>query len=274
MAFDFGSQDDSSDDAGVADLSAWQTGTVRKRSAPPRRTSGFQAVNQLSGDEIAMQATPEPAPAQQRAPTAQMQPNAEPTVISSGEEFSSDEEEGEEEEAQDAPAQAAPIEVEETDDDIWAAVDQVVEDFDALEEPKNKQQDEPVEQEEVEDSERSLSIPTQTLEVFIPHDEIDDAEREECIDFTAGGDVVRRVISELQDEQGMMAYTVEFEDYHVEKVSLACDFTSVGYISIKLLFSILTRTPTSTHHTARSITNCLSRFYSPNYCSSRKAKKR
>lgn len=244
MAFDFGSQDDSSDDAGAADLSAWQTGTVRKRSTPPRRTSGFQAVNQLSGDEIAMQATPEPAPAQQRAPTAQMQLTAEPTVISSGEESSSDEEE---EEAQDAPTQAAPIDVEETDGDIWAAVDQVAEDFDALEEPKNEQQEEPVEQEEVEDSERSLSIPTQILEVVIPRDEIGDAEREECIDFTAGGDVVRRVISELQDEEGMMAYTVEFEDYHVEKVSLACDITSIGYTSIKLLLATFRRTPTSTH---------------------------
>lgn len=246
MAFDFGSQDDSSNDAGVADLSAWQTGTVRKRSTPPRRTSGFQAVNQLSGDEIAMQATPEPAPAQQRGLTAQMQPTAEPTVISSGEDSSSDEED--EDEAQDAPTQTAPIEVEETDDDICAAVDQVVEDFDALEEYKNEQQEEPVEQEGVQESERSLSIPTQTLEVVISRDEIDDAEREECIDFTAGDDVVRRVISELQDEAGTMAYTVEFEDYHIEKASLACDLTSIGYVSIELLLATFQRTPTSTHH--------------------------
>jgi hypothetical protein len=258
MAFDFGCPNDSSDDEAVANVSAWQTSSKSKRDTPPRRTSGFQAVNQPPAEDIAMQSTPEPEPApipaRRSAPVAQMQSAAEPTVISSGEESSSDDEE---EAATAAPA-ALPIEVEDNDDDIWATVDDFAGDFAAItedEEPQVRQSPEQhsdsgedevpqAQQPSEKDSDSgedsdNLSIPTRTIEVVVNRDELDDDERADCVDLTAGGDAVRRVLSEREDGNGMMEYTVEFEDYHVDEVSFACDLTSpdrlLSYISSTLL---------------------------------------
>ena len=87
--------------------------------------------------------------------------------------------------------------------------------------------------EEEEDNDASL-IPRRTVEVVIPRDELEDDERAEYVDFTAGGDAVRRVLSEREDRDGMMEYTVEFEDYHVDEVRFACDFTSCNWLYIYL----------------------------------------
>ena len=148
MAFDFGSPDDSSDNEGAADISAWQTGASKKRSSPPRRTSGFQAVNKPADDDIAMQSTPEPepepAPTQRFAPVARMEPATEPTVISSGEESSFDDDE------EDAPMVVAPEQNEDMEEDVWAAVDEVIEDFSVLQEDEDLP--EPVENDAPEDS--------------------------------------------------------------------------------------------------------------------------
>jgi len=77
----------------------------------------------------------------------------------------------------------------------------------------------------------NFSAPTREVEIVISRDELDDDERADYVDLTAGGDVVRRVLSEREDQDGMMEYTVEFEDYHVEEVSFACDFTTAkGFI--------------------------------------------
>jgi hypothetical protein len=213
MAFDFGSPDDSSDNDGAADISAWQTG-----ASPPRRTSGFQAVNKPTDDDIAMQSTPEPelepAPTQRSAPIARMQPTTEPTVISSGEESSSDDDE------EDAPIVAAPEKNEDVEDDVWAAVDEVIEDFSVLQEDENLP--EPLDSDAPEDSEQS--IPTQLAEVVIFRDELDEEERAEFVDLTARAGRVRRVSNERTDDDGTVQYTVTFEDYHTEEVRFTCDF--------------------------------------------------
>ena len=62
---------------------------------------------------------------------------------------------------------------------------------------------------------------------IIPQVEIDD---DEILDFTAGGDVVRRVKKEIKNRDGDLLYTVEFEDRHVEQVrsaalDLVCSFS-------------------------------------------------
>jgi hypothetical protein len=227
MAFDFGAQNDSSDEEAITDISAWQTGAKTQRATPPRRTSGFQAVNQPVAEDIAMQSTPEPEPepqvARPSAPVAQMQPTTEPTVISSGEESSSDEED---DDASVAPV-AQPLEMKEAEDDIWATVDEVVGDFAAVEEEEAPHAQQPSEQHSdsmEEDDDQSQNA--QSLEVVIPRDELEDEDLSDCVDLTAGGDIVRRVLNEREDRDGMMEYTVEFEDYHVDEVSLTCDFTS------------------------------------------------
>jgi hypothetical protein len=243
MAFNFGSPNDSSDDEIAGDVSAWKSGAKPKRATPPRRTSGFQAVNQPPAEDIAMQSPePEPVPARRSAPVAQMQPATEPTVISSGEESSSEEEE--EEVAPVAPA-PLPIEVEDDGDDIWATVDEVAGGFTVEEQEEDPQAHQPAEQDsdsgedEVPQAQQplevssdsggesdNLSVPTRKVEVVISRYELDEDERADYVDLTAGGDVVRRVLSEREDRDGVMEYTVEFEDYHVEEVRFACDLTS------------------------------------------------
>lgn len=243
MAFNFGSPNDSSDDEIVADVSAWKAGAKPKRATPPRRTSGFQAVNQAPAEDIAMQSpSPEPAPNRRSAPVAQMQPATEPTVISSGEESSSDEED---EEAAPVAPTTLPVEVEDDEDDIWATVDELAGGFAAVQEDEESQVQQPAEQcsdsgedevQEISQAQQPLeassdsgeyrdnwSIPNRKVEVVISRDELDDDERADYVDLTAGGDVVLRVLSEREDRNGMMEYTVEFEDYHVEEVRFACD---------------------------------------------------
>jgi hypothetical protein len=219
MAFDFGSPDDSSDNDGAADISAWQKGASKKRSTPPRRTSGFQAVNKPADDDIAMQSTPEPepepepAPVQRLAPVARMKSATEPTVISSGEESSSDDDE------EDAPMVPAPEQNEDMEDDVWAAVDEVIEDFSVL--PEDEDLPTPVENDAPED--REPSTPTQSAEVVIPRDELDEDERVEFVDLTARASRVHRVSNERTNDNGKMQYTVTFEDYHTEDVRLTCE---------------------------------------------------
>jgi hypothetical protein len=255
MAFNFGSPNDSSDDEIVADVSAWKTGAKPKRATPPRRTSGFQAVNQPSAEDIAMQSPePESAPPRRSAPVAQMQPATESTVISSGEESSSDEEE---DEAAPVAPTTLPIEVEDGEDDIWATVDELAGGFAAAEEEVEEEEEEeeeepraqqpPAQHSDSEDDEvqevpqaqqslevssdseedsDNLSVPTRKVEVVISRNELEEDERADYVDLTAGGDVVRRVLSERENRDGVMEYTVEFEDYHVEEVRFACDLTS------------------------------------------------
>lgn len=234
MEFDFGSPDDSSDDGAVANISAWQAGAKTQRPTSPRRASGFQAVNQRSpADDIAMKSTPDPEPEAlprpQAAPVAHMQPVTEPTVISSGEDSSSD---IESEHATEAPS-AVPIDVEEEDDDIWATVGEVAEGFVTAEEdnvPQSHQsamedlQSGEEEHEEGNEDEDRESRSASTVEVFIPRGELSKKDRADCVDLTAGSDAVRGVLAEREDHDGMMEYTVEFEDYHVEQVRLTCAF--------------------------------------------------
>ena len=54
----------------------------------------------------------------------------------------------------------------------------------------------------------------------IPRLELDSSEADEIIDYTAGNDIVRRVKKELDRRRGDNVYVVEFEDRHVEQVSL------------------------------------------------------
>lgn len=250
MAFNFGSPIDSSDDEIVADVSAWKSGPKPKRATPPRRTSGFQAVNQPPAEDIAMQSPePEIVPSRRTAPVAQMQPAVQPTVISSGEESSSDEEE---EEAAPVAPTTLPIEVEDDEDDIWATVDELAGGFAVAEEDEGSQtqqlpeQDSESEEDEISQAQQplevssdsgkdsnDLSILTRKVEVVISRNELDEDKRADYVDLTAGGDVVRRVLSERETRDGMMEYTVEFEDYHVDEVIFACDFTSC----IRLIYS-------------------------------------
>ena len=214
MAFDFGSPDNSSDNDAVADISAWQTGASKKRTPPARRTSGFQAVNRPADDDIAMQSTPTPepepapAPARSYAPTARMPPATEPTIISSGEESSSDDDE------EDAPIVAAPEQNDELEDDVWAAVDEVIEDFGVLQ--KNEDQHEASDNSSPGDSEQLG--PTRLAEVVIPRDELNEEERAEFVDLASHAYIVRRVANERADDDGTMQYTVTFKDYHIEEV--------------------------------------------------------
>jgi hypothetical protein len=55
----------------------------------------------------------------------------------------------------------------------------------------------------------------------IPRLDLDSSEADEIIDYTAGHDVVKRVKKELKRRHGDNAYVVEFEDRHVEQVSLS-----------------------------------------------------
>lgn len=246
MAFNFGSPIDSSDDEIVADVSAWKTGAKLKRATPPRRTSGFQAVNQPPEGDIAIRSPePEHVPARRSAPVARLPPATQPTVISSDEESSSDE--GEEEAAPVAPTTLT-IRVEDDEDDIWATVDGLAGGLAAVQEDEESQTQQPLEQDsdsgedeiqelpqaqqtlevssDSEEDSDNLTIPTRKVEVVISCNELEEDERADYVDLTAGGDVVRRVLSEREHRDGMMEYTVEFEDYHVEEVRFACDFTS------------------------------------------------
>lgn len=187
---------------------------------------------------------PESAPPRRSAPVAQMQPATEPTVISSGEESSSDEEE---DEAAPVAPTTLPIEVEDGEDDIWATVDEVAGGFAVGEEEEEEEPQAQPPPEHESDSEEdevpparqplevssdsgeesdNLSVPDRKVEVVISRNELDHDERADYVDLTAGGDVVRRVLSERENRDGVMEYTVEFEDYHVEEVRFACDLTS------------------------------------------------
>lgn len=246
MAFNFGGGDSSSENEAMADISAWQTVVGRKRSTPPRRTSGFQAVNQPVAEDITMQSSPEPdpipapipapAPAPARAPVAQMVPMTELTVHYSGEESSSDEE-------MDEPNSTAHAQFGEVEEvgvaprtiDIEHSPEAEGQEQEAVSEAgqrSNRSSEQPLERslepKPVEEDE--IYVPPSNLEVFIPNDELDEEEREEYEDFTAGGDVVFRVLNELTGEDGMMEYTVEFEDRHIEQVSLTCDCTRLRII--------------------------------------------
>ena len=71
----------------------------------------------------------------------------------------------------------------------------------------------------------SKPVPTQkkgprVLVPVIPRIELDSSEADEIIDFTAGRDVVRRVLKERKGRGRDIVYKVEFEDRHVEEVSL------------------------------------------------------
>ena len=204
MPFKFTVRADSSDEDAAVDLSSWQSGATR-RVTPPSRASGFQAVNQTSED-VAMELNDEPEAEDEfalvpgPAPVTQMLPSAEaadPMVISSGEEESSDDEE----------EAVAPTPVQDDDD-----IEENGED-DAVEE-RSQVDDDDLEEEE-------LVVPEpNNLRVTIPRDELEGEDVEEIEDFTAGGNVVSRVLSEQQDEDGLMTYMVEFEDLHVEEVIL------------------------------------------------------
>jgi hypothetical protein len=61
---------------------------------------------------------------------------------------------------------------------------------------------------------------SRVLVPVIPRIELDSSEADEIIDFTAGNDVVRRVLKERKGRDGDIVYKVEFEDRHVEEVSL------------------------------------------------------
>ena len=264
MASKYGSPNGSSHDEIVADVSAWIAGAKPKRATPPRRTSGFQAMSQAPADDIAMQfPEPEPAPARPSAPVAQMQPATEPTVISSGEESSSGEEE---EDAAPVAPTTLPIEVEDDEDNIWATVNESAGGFAAAQEDEEPQSQQRAEQysdlgeDEVqelaqapqplevpsdsdEDSD-DLSLSTRKVEVVISHNELEEDERADYVDLNAGGHVVRRVLIEREDRDGMMEYTVEFEDYHVEEVRFACSsrvvksFISPQHCRLHLLMNI------------------------------------
>lgn len=56
---------------------------------------------------------------------------------------------------------------------------------------------------------------------------LDSEELAEFEDFTSGGDVVRKVLRDLDPAGGQLQYEVEFEDLHVEKVSLIAWMHSV-----------------------------------------------
>ena len=184
-----------------------------------------------------MQSTPDPeqeaSPPRQVAPVAPMQPVIEPTVISSGEDSSSDDES---DHATEAPS-AVPIDVDEEEDDIWATVDEVAEDFATAQEdnaPQLQQSSmEDLQSEEEEgghDDEDKETLPASPVEVFIPRGELSKKDRADCVDLTAGSDAVRRVLAEREDHDGMMEYTIEFEDYHAEQVSLDMCFQMLKFI--------------------------------------------
>ena len=60
------------------------------------------------------------------------------------------------------------------------------------------------------------TAPSSTLVIEIPHAEVD---RDQYEDLTTGHDVVRRVIREIEDEQGRLVYKVLFEDFSTNEVS-------------------------------------------------------
>ena len=70
---------------------------------------------------------------------------------------------------------------------------------------------------------------------IIPRVQLDSDEEAEIIDFTAGGDVVRRVKKESRGRGGDLLYKVEFEDRHVEEVR-SFDFFSTSLITLFFLF--------------------------------------
>jgi hypothetical protein len=223
MVFNLGSQNDSSDEEAVTDLSVWQNGAKSSRSTSPRRTSGFKAVNQPPAEDIAMQSSPDPEspPVRQIASFARMQPAAEPMVVSSGKESSSDDE-------GDVPVvpAALPYEVEEEqEDDVWATVDEVVGDFAAAGEEEEEEEEDisPVQLASAQISNSgegidALSQRAWSVEVVVSRSELRDGDLANVVVLTAGGDVVRRILAEREDRYGMMECTVEFEDYHVEEV--------------------------------------------------------
>ena len=231
MSFNFPARADSSDEDAAVDLSAWQSGAKRKRVTPPRRSSGFQAVNQPSED-VEMEMEPEaPAPVAQMLPAAE---EADPMLISSDRQ--SDDDDGDEEE------EVAPVIAPVQDESAGAEDDE--EEDDAIEvQPQ-------IEEEELEEEELVVPKPNK-IRVLVPRDELEDEDPADFEDFTAGGDVVASVLQEQQDEDGVMIYLVEFEDHHVAEVSLEhviahCMCGRLIYISF-LLSDLSTRLSTHRH---------------------------
>lgn len=288
MAFNFGDGDSSSDNDGAGDISAWKSGAMRQRPSPPRRTSGFQAVNQPVGEDIAMESSPEPAPApapapaqaSSRVPVAQMVPATEPTVISSGEESSS-EEDGEvpnlkspsqPEEAGDARVTSKSVNSARTSEAKDQEYESASEDGKRFDWSFGQSPEQPHELDTIEEDE--LHVPHSSLEVVIPGDELDEEERQEYEDFTAGGDVVLRVMNEMTSEDGMMEYTVEFEDRHVEQVSfmlvIAHDRQGCILLSSSLFFTFSLPQP---RHRLSQSTDTSGRFHLPTCFYTRTARK-
>lgn len=209
MAFNFAALADSSDEEGGVDLVAWTAGAKRKRSTLPRASSGFQAVNQAANSasedlamEIEQEAEPEPEPmfaataaAAARAPVAQMIPAGEDaTLISSDAGSNTEDDDG----------------VAEIAKEVFAHVDDFEQEDRAPEPQANESQ-------------------LTQVEVYIPVGELEDEDPDTFEDYTTGGDKVLFVLDDQKDEDGVMAYTAEFEDRHVEEVrSLTFDCSSLS----------------------------------------------
>ena len=61
---------------------------------------------------------------------------------------------------------------------------------------------------------------TGRLVPVIPRFELDDDDLDDIVDYTKGGDVVRRVKKEFTGKDRFLTYKVEFEDRHVEEVRI------------------------------------------------------
>nr|OQO16077.1 hypothetical protein B0A51_18421 [Rachicladosporium sp. CCFEE 5018] len=192
MAFsNYKAQVDSSDDDAGVDLSSWAAGTKRKRTPPPRPTSGFQAIDQPA-ESLAVDVDSEPEARPTAAPVAVMQPAPAAMVVSSAEEESSDDD------VEELAARA--LEARSTSRRLATPTGQEDEGTPYV-------------------SKLEKSLLARAAIVVVPNDELAEEDLDDVEDCTDGYDVVSRVLDELQNEDGVMTYRVEFENGGEEEVA-------------------------------------------------------
>lgn len=107
-----------------------------------------------------------------------------------------------------------------------------VDDDDAIEMPEFDANNIPVgDEDDVEDDDDEDEIVVQVPKPLVPILPRDELDEDDVVDMTAGWDEVRRVLEELEGDDGTMVYRVELGDYSVEEVR--CAISSIFFIFLE-----------------------------------------
>lgn len=229
MAFHFQPQADSSDEEEQVDLSSWQTGAKPQRGTSPP-AAAVAVMQELAGEEDVEDSNALSAFAS----------GALATMSGAGDE--ADEEDGAIAIDDSATPDIASSTNESRTRNGKSTTPFVSPGFTSINKPApasppSSEEDDRATEKIISQCRRTTSRgrPTKRQRVLvpiIPRVELDSDEEAEIIDFTTGGDVVRRVKKELRDRDGDLQYRVEFEDRRVEEVSCLPFCVTNSYIHV------------------------------------------